>query len=133
MDIERRVLKSISEFSMFKYFLLFYLLFFILSIIVMLVIGLLTWLGLRTTGIDANSVLSSLGLGSFDALGFLGGGMAVTIIVMIVGGLFVSVIYAAFGTIMIWVMNVVLKMSGGIELRFLPESKKKLDATNVAE
>ncbi|OPL17530.1 MAG: hypothetical protein AVO38_00675 [delta proteobacterium ML8_D] len=129
MNIERRVLKSISEFSMFKYFLFFYLLFFILSVIVMVIAGLLAWLGFNSAGIDINDIFEIPGIKNTGIItGLFGGGMAITIIVVIIGGLVVSVVYAAVGTIMIWIMNVVLKMSGGIELRFLPEKKEQTNA-----
>jgi hypothetical protein len=126
MVIERRVLKSISEFSMFKYFLVFYLLFFILSIIVMVVIGLFAWLGLHSAGFDINSIFSSLGMEKLDISRYFGGGMAVTIAVMVVGGLVASVVYAVVAVIMVWIINVVLKISGGIELRFLSDNKEQL-------
>lgn len=125
MNVERRVLKSISEFSMFKYLLFFYLIFFVLAVIVMTIIGLLAWLGLSTTGIDINNIFEISGLRSLGMFNFFGGGMAITILITIIGGLAVSVIYACIGTIMVWIMNVVLKISGGIELRFLPEKKEK--------
>lgn len=126
MVVERKVLRSISELSMFKYLLIFYLIFFILSVILMAVIGLIAWLGLSSSGIDINSMLESLGLGDTGISGFLGGGMVITIVISIVGGLFASVFYAAFGTLMVWIMNVVLRISGGIELRFLPGKEEKI-------
>ena len=125
MDIERRVLKSVSELSMFKYFLFFYLIFFLLWIIALVFVGLLTWFGLSSYGLDVNNILQSLGMENTNVLmGSLGGGTAVAIVMVIVGGLVSVVVSAGVGTIMIWIMNVVLKMSGGIELRFLPEKKK---------
>lgn len=126
MAVERKVLRSISELSMFKYLLIFYLIFFILSVIVMAIIGLIAWLGLSSSGIDINSMLASLGLGDLGISRFLGGGMVITIVISIVGGLFASVLYAAFGTLMVWIMNVILRISGGIELRFLPGKKEKI-------
>ncbi|NQT67269.1 MAG: DUF3566 domain-containing protein [Actinobacteria bacterium] len=126
MAVERKVLRSISELSMFKYLLIFYLIFFILSVIVMAIIGLIAWLGLSSFGIDINSMLASLGLGDLGISRFLGGGMVITIVISIVGGLFASVLYAAFGTLMVWIMNVILRISGGIELRFLPGKEEKI-------
>ena len=126
MAVERKVLRSISELSMFKYLLIFYLIFFILSVIVMAIIGLIAWLGLSSFGIDINSMLASLGLGDTDILGFFGGGVVITIVITIVGGLVASVFYAAVGTLFVWIMNVVLKISGGIELRFLPGKEEKI-------
>ena len=126
MAVERKVLRSISELSMFKYLLIFYLIFFILSVIVMAIIGLIAWLGLSSFGIAINSMLTSLGLGDTGISGLLGGGMVTTIVISIVGGLIVSVLYAAFGTLIVWIMNVILKISGGIELRFLPGKEEKI-------
>jgi len=126
MSVERRVLKSVSELSMFKYLLFFYLIFFILSVIVTVVIGLIAWVGLSSYGFDINSILESLGLGNTGLLfSFFGGGSVITIAVLIIGGLIASVLYAGIGTVMVWIMNVVLKISGGIELRFLPEKEEQ--------
>ena len=121
LAVERKVLRSISEFSMFKYLLVFYLIFFILSAIVLTIIGIIGWLGLASFGVNINSILASLGLGNIGVLfSFLGGGTAVTIIVIVVCGLVASIFYAAAGTLVVWIINVVLKITGGIELRFLP-------------
>ena len=46
------------------------------------------------------------------------------IVLSIVGGLIASVFYAAFGTLMVWIVNVVLRISGGIELRFIDRVAK---------
>jgi len=127
MDVEKRVLRSISELSMFKYLLIFYLIFFVLSVIVMAVIGLIAWLGLSSFGIDnINSMLASLGLGNINISDLFGRGMVITIVISIVGGLIASVFYAAFGTLVVWIMNVILRISGGIELRFLPGKEEKI-------
>ncbi|MFZ3387229.1 MAG: DUF3566 domain-containing protein [Candidatus Hydromicrobium sp.] len=127
MAVERRVLRSISEFSMFKYLLIIYLIFFILSVIVMAIIGLIAWLGLSSFGIDnINSILASLGLGNINISDLFGRGMVIGIVISIVGGLVASIFYAAVGTLMVWIMNVVLKISGGIELRFLPGKEEKI-------
>lgn len=127
MAVERKVLRSISEFSMFKYLLIIYLIFFILSVIVMAIIGLIVWRGLSSFGIDnINSILASLGLGNINISDFFGRGMIIGIVISIVGGLIASVFYAAVGTLFVWIMNVVLKISGGIELRFLPGKEEKI-------
>lgn len=127
MAVERKVLRSISEFSMFKYLLIIYLIFFILSVIVMAIIGLIVWRGLSSFGIDnINSILASLGLGNINISDLFGRGMIIGIVISIVGGLIASVFYAAVGTLVVWIMNVVLKISGGIELRFLPGKEEKI-------
>lgn len=127
MAVERKVLRSISEFSMFKYLLIFYVIFFILSVIVMAIIGLIAWRGLSSFGIDnINSMLASLGLGNINISDLFGRGMVIGIVISIVGGLVASIFYAAVGTLFVWIMNVVLKISGGIELRFLPGKEEKI-------
>jgi nitrate reductase NapE component len=127
MAVERKVLRSISEFSMFKYLLIIYLIFFILSVIVMAIIGFIVWRGLSSFGIDnINSILASLGLGNINISDLFGRGMIIGIVISIVGGLIASVFYAAVGTLVVWIMNVVLKISGGIELRFLPGKEEKI-------
>ncbi|MDZ7838380.1 MAG: hypothetical protein U5N58_10780 [Actinomycetota bacterium] len=52
-------------------------------------------------------------------LDWIPGGGAIGIVVFIVGGLIGSVIYAAIGTLTMWILNIILKISGGIELRFV--------------
>ena len=127
MAVERKVLRSIRELSMFKYLLVFYLIFFILSVIVMAIIGLIVWRGLSSFGIDnINSILASLGLGNINISDFLGRVMVIGIVISIVGGLIVSVLSAVVGTLVVWITNVVLKISGGIELRFLPGKEEKI-------
>ena len=126
MAVERRVLKSVSEFSMFKYLLFFYLLFFLLSVIVMSIIGFIAWMILSASGAGMNNILDLFGLGNLPIFSFLGGASIITIVILIIGGLFASVLYAAVGTFIVWIMNVVLKMSGGIELRFLPGKKEEV-------
>lgn len=127
MAVERKVLRSISELSMFKYLLIIYLIFFILSVIVMAIIGFIVWRGLSSFGIDnINSILASLGLGNINISDFFGRGMIIGIVISIVGGLIASVLYAAVGILFVWIINVVLKISGGIELRFLPGKEEKI-------
>ena len=122
VNIERKVIRSISELSSFKFLLVFYLIFFILSVIIMGIIALLAWAGLSSFGINIPDILNSLGLGNLGlgnlGLANIGGGSVLYIVLSIVGGLIASVFYAAFGTLMVWIVNVVLRISGGIELRF---------------
>ena len=117
VNIERKVIRSISELSSFKFLLVFYLIFFIISVIIMSIIALLAWAGLSSFGINIPDMLNSFGLGNIG-LANIGGGSVLYIVLGIVGGLIASVFYAAFGTLMVWIVNVILKISGGIELRF---------------
>ncbi len=127
MDVERKVLRSVSEFSMFKYLLVFYLIFFILSVIIMGILGLIAWLGLSSFGLDINEILATYGLGYLSSYNFnlLGSGV-ITIIILIASGLFASVFYAAVGTLAVWIMNVILRIVGGIELRFFMKKEKEI-------
>jgi hypothetical protein len=128
VNIERKVVRSISELSSFKFLLVFYLIFFILSVIIMGIIALLAWAGLSSFGINIPDMLNSLGLGNLGlgnlGLANIGGGSVLYIVLSIIGGLIASVFYAAFGTIMVWIVNVVLRISGGIELRFIDRVAK---------
>jgi hypothetical protein len=130
VTINRRVLRSISELSSFKFMLVFYLVFFIISVIIMGLIALFAWLGLSSTGVDINQILQSFGLGNLGMFNLGGGSTLLYVIIFIIGGLIFSVLYAAFGTLMVWIVNVILRISGGIELRFIerqgiPESQKQ--------
>jgi hypothetical protein len=66
-------------------------------------------------GFDIEQILSSMGMN-------LGGGL-VSIIIFIVIGLVASVFAAALAALMTWIFNVVLRITGGVELRFTPEMK----------
>ncbi len=123
INIERKVVRSISELSSFKFLLVFYLIFFIISVIIMGIVALLAWAGLASFGVSIPDMLNSFGLGNFG-LANLGGGSVLYIVLSLVGGLIASVFYAAFGTLMVWVVNIVLRISGGIELRFIDREVK---------
>lgn len=116
--IDRKVLRSVGELSSFKFLLVFYLIFFIISVVIMAIIALLAWLGLSSYGINLTDIMQNFGINNFGFLN-LGGGTVLYVVVSIIGGLVASVFYAAFGTLIVWITNVILKISGGIELRFL--------------
>ena len=118
VNIERKVIRSISELSSFKFLLIFYLIFFILSVIIMGIVALLAWAGLSSFGVNVPDIFNSFGLGN------IGGGSVLYIILGIVGGLIASVFYAAVGTLMVWIGNVILRISGGIELRITSREVK---------
>jgi len=128
VNIERKVIRSISELSSFKFLLIFYLIFFILSVIIMGIVALLAWAGLSSFGVNVPDILNSIGLGNLGfanfGLGNIGGGSVLYIILGIVGGLIASVFYAAVGTLMVWIGNVILRISGGIELRITSREVK---------
>jgi len=123
VTINRKVLRSISELSSFKFMLVFYLVFFIISVIIMGIIALLAWLGLSSSGLDINQILQSFGLGNLGMFNLGGGSTLLYVIISIIGGLIASVFYAAFGTLMVWIGNVILRISGGIELRFIEKKE----------
>jgi hypothetical protein len=112
MKIERKVLRSVSELSMFKYVLIAYLIFFILYAIIFGIIFLIGW------SFGMADLAQNFGFNINDYIG-AGGRSGVLIIVgIIIGGLIASVFVAAFGALATWIANVVLRISGGIELRF---------------
>ncbi len=121
MVIERKTLRSVSEFSVFKYLLVFYLIFFILALIGMGIIFLFAWLFLGVAGADFSEFIPVAGLN------WIPGGGAVAIVIFIILGLIGSVFYAAIGTLSMWIINIIIKISGGIELRFR-EAKPKAKA-----
>jgi len=120
MNVERKTLRSISELSMFKYILVGYLIFFIIFAIIVGIILLIVWaFGLTAGGFDIQSALAGMGIGLPV---FVGGG-ALWIILIIVIGLVGSVFAAAVGALGTWIVNVIFRISGGIELRFAPKAK----------
>ena len=129
MNVERKTLKSVSEFSAFKVLLITYLIFFILYIIIFGLIFLAGW-AFGITNILQNlgitDMLQNYGFNINNYLGGAGNGLGIIAIVgVIVGGLVASVFYAAFGTLIVWIMNVILKISGGVELRFTERVSKE--------
>ncbi len=125
MKVERRTVKSISEFSIFKFVLVAYLIFFILFVIVFAIIGLIGWALIASSGVVLTDVLNSLipGLNLSKILGGLGvglGGGVLGMVLFVVLGLVASVFVAAGAAVVAWIVNVVLKIIGGIELRFAP-------------
>lgn len=120
MNVERKTLRSISELSMFKYILVGYLIFFIIFAIVVGIILLIMWaFGFAAGGFNMQNTLASMGLG----LPVFAGGGALWIILVIVIGLVGSVFAAAVGALGTWIVNVIFRISGGIELRFAPKEK----------
>ena len=135
MKIERRTVKSISEFSVFKFVLVAYLIFFILFVIVFAIIGLIGWALIASSGVVLTDVLNSLipGLNLSEMLAGLGvgvGGGVLGMVLFVVLGLVASVFVAAGAAVVAWIVNVVLKIIGGIELRFAPD--KNLVAADPA-
>jgi len=124
-DINRKVLKSVSELSSFKFLLVLYLVIFVIWIIVIAIIGLLAWMGLASSGVHITDILQNFGLGYMGNMLPAGGSTLLYVISAIVGGLVASVIYAAFGTLMVWIGNVILRITGGIELRFIDREQAK--------
>lgn len=144
--IQRRVIKSISEFSVFKIALIAYLIVFILSVILMAIIALITWAGFAASGINFNDMvgtsyigpmLSGLGLNIPSSNLVFGTGGIVGIVLFIVFGLIFSVVFAAIATFWTWVFNVILKISGGIEVRYLDRTirteTKIVENSNISQ
>jgi len=112
MKIERKVLRSVSELSMFKYVLIAYLIFFILYAIIFGIIFLIGW------AFGIADLAQNFGFNINDYIGAGGRSGVLIIIGIIIGGLIASVFVAAFGALATWIANIVLRISGGIELRF---------------
>ena len=132
MKVERRIVKSISEFSVFKFVLVAYLIFFILFVIIFAIIGLIGWALIAASGVVLTDVLNSLipGLNLSEMLAGLGigvGGGVIGMVLFVVLGLVASVFVAAGAAVVAWLVNVVLKIIGGIELRFAPDKKSVVE------
>jgi hypothetical protein len=147
--IQRRVVKSISEFSVFKIALVSYLIIFILTVIFAAISALIMQTILPILGNIFNNFIGASGAGSLLSLfginipnasslgsafgGIVTSGPAVIVIVGgIIGGLLFSVVFAAIAAFWTWIFNVVIKISGGIEIRYIDrtintESKNTAD------
>jgi hypothetical protein len=134
MKVERKVLKSISELSMFKYVLVAYLIFFILFVIIFAVAALLGWALLATSGLTVQDLIGSFfpGINIAGMIGGLGGGI-LGIVLFIIIGLVASVFAAALAAFATWILNVVLRIVGGIELRFTPSKNISTDKSPLEE
>ena len=134
MKVERKVLKSISELSMFKYVLVSYLIFFILFVIIFAVAALLGWAMLATSGLTVQDLIGSffLGINIAGMIGGLGGGI-LGIVLFIIIGLVASVLAAALAAFVTWILNVVLRIVGGIELRFAPSKNISTEKSPLEE
>ncbi len=134
MKVERKVLKSISELSMFKYVLVSYLLFFILFVIIFAIVALLGWALLATSGLKVQDLIGSFfpGINIAGIIGGLGGGV-LGIVLSIIIGLVASVFAAALAAFTTWILNVVLKIVGGIELRFALSKNMNTDKSPLEE
>ena len=117
MAVQRRVLKSISEWSVFKYMLIAYIIFYVISFLFFIVIGLITLLGFSFSLFDFSNIFALVGIEAPAVLMGVGAG-GLGLFIIIIAGLLFSVFIAAFGAVAVWILNVVLKISGGIELRF---------------
>lgn len=119
MKVERKLLKSISELSVFKYAMVAYLIFFILFVIIFAIAALLGWAFLTTSGLTIQDFMGGFfpGINVATLLGALGGG-TIGIVLLIIIGLVASVFVGALAAFFTWILNVVLRIVGGIELRF---------------
>jgi hypothetical protein len=122
-NISRRIISSISEWSVFKFVIIAYLIFFALGVVIFAVFFLLSWMGLEipgtgfeNTGITAT--MQSFGINMTNINLFSGAAGVMGIIIFILVGLLFSVVFAAIVTFFAWIFNIILKISGGIELRF---------------
>jgi len=125
--IQRKTIRSISEWSVFKIALVAYLIIFILTVIVFGIIALTAWAGFKASGINLNNMFASTMMGSLlSSFGItlpnlniaLGTGSVIGIVLFIVFGLLFSVVYAAIAAFWTWIFNVIIRISGGLEVRY---------------
>ena len=62
--VQRRIIKSISEWSVFKIAIVAYLIVFILSVIIFGIIAVITWAGFKASGINLNNLFANTNFGS---------------------------------------------------------------------
>lgn len=130
---QRRVIRSISEGSVFKVALVAYLIIFILTVIVFSIIALIAWAGFKASGINLNNLLGGTPIGQLlPVFGItlpnlnlaLGTGSVIGIVLFLVFGLLFSIVYAAFAAFWTWIFNVIIKISGGIEVRYIDRTAR---------
>jgi hypothetical protein len=63
--IQKRTIKSISEWSVFKMALIIYLVIFILTVIFFGIITFISWTGFANSGVNLNNLLSNSNFGLF--------------------------------------------------------------------
>ena len=134
--VQKKLVKSISEWSVFKIALITYLFVFILSVIFFAIVALITWAGFAASGIDLNNLFASTGLGALlSGFGivlpnmnavFQTGGV-IGIVLFIVFGLLFSVVSAVIAVFWTWIFNVILKISGGFEVRYIDRNVVKVN------
>ena len=152
MKVERKVLKSISELSMFKYVLVSYLIFFILFVIMFAVAALVGRALLAASGLTIQDLIVGLigsilpmdiissfipGFNIAEMTGGLSGGLVgggiLGIVLFVIIGLVASVFAAALAAFSTWILNVILRIVGGIELRFVPGKNINTDKSPLEE
>lgn len=131
--IQRRLIKSISEWSVFKIALIAYLIIFLLSVIFFAIVALITWAGFAASGIDLNNIFANTGFGAMLSgfgivlpnlnAAFQTGGV-IGIVLFIVFGLLFSVVFAVIAVFWTWIFNVILKIGGGFEVRYIDRTVK---------
>jgi len=141
-NISRKTVRSISEWSIFKITIIAYLIFFALGVVMFAIFLLITWTGLRVSGLGIADMLGgtnlapmmqAFGVDITDMSMFVGGLGVTSIIIFVVVGLLFSVVYAAISTFATWIFNVILRISGGLELRFIDKNAKSLSEPLPAE
>ena len=152
MKVERRVVKSISELSIFKFVLVSYLIFFILFVIMFAVAALVGRALLAASGLTIQDIIVGLigsilpmdiissfipGFNIAEMAGGLGGGLVgggiLGLVLFIIVGLVASVFAAALAAFSTWILNVILRIVGGIELRFAPGKNINTDKSPLEE
>ena len=139
--IQRRVIKSISEFSVFKIALIVYLVVFVITVIFAALSALIMQSVLPILGNSITSLLQTSGIGDLLTMFginvpdigaiigssgsiFSSGPVVIIVVALIIGGLLFSVIFAAVAAFWTWIFNVIIRISGGIEIRYIDRTKK---------
>jgi hypothetical protein len=113
-DSDVVVVRSVGIKSMFKYFIISYLIFF--SIII--VIGVIIYFAEQKfsfipAGLKFNEILAGLHLGFLNYFN----SQFATIIFFIIASLAFSVVFGLIGMLIGWIMNISLRVSGGIDVK----------------
>ncbi|MCX6383709.1 MAG: DUF3566 domain-containing protein [Actinobacteria bacterium] len=134
---QRRVVKSISEFSVFKIALIVYLIIFILNVILAAIFAMIMRAVLPALINNLNNFIGTSGVGSLLSVfgvnipdissvsTVFGTNLSIGFIVItIVAGLLFSVPFAAIAAFWAWIFNVIIKISGGIEVRYIDRTAR---------
>lgn len=128
--VNKVILKNIGIKSVFKYFTIFYLFFYGLF----LFIGSIAYLAGKVIGIipgqfGVNQIGPLFDKWGIGFLNYFGTGIF-AVITFIITGFALSLVWGLLGILVAWIINIILKISAGIELRFSSPSINYTKSTN---